>query len=176
MSQPMPPLQMQEHDASGARAAGAPRPVRALVVVDGTERTGRVMDFAMTLARKGLSLEAILLGVVADPPDVRLRGYGSFKRKDIHARLKDIMGARAVAATARRFEQAGIVHQDRVEVGDPAETILRVAGEENCDLVLLGDGPAGAFRRWLPRLAGLSLATTATEVARRAAMPVVIVP
>jgi nucleotide-binding universal stress UspA family protein len=167
---------IQEPDATRRPTSETQRPVRALVVIDGTERTGRIMELAMTLARKGLSLEAILLGVVAEPPDGRLRGYGSFKRKDIHARLKDAMGARAVAAAARRFDHAGIVHQDRVEVGDPAETILRVAGEENCDLVLLGDGPAGAFRRWLPRLAGLSLATTATEVARRAAMPVVIVP
>jgi nucleotide-binding universal stress UspA family protein len=170
----MTSLQMQEH-GTAERAPETPRPIRALIVIDGTERTGRVMDLAMGLACKGLSLEAILLGVISEPPDGRLRGYGSFKRKDIHARLKDVMGSRAVTAAARRFDQAGIVHQDRLEVGDPAATILRVAGEEHCDLVLLGDAPAGGFRRWLPRLTGLSVATAASEVARQAAVPVVIV-
>jgi nucleotide-binding universal stress UspA family protein len=145
------------------------------VVIDGTERTGRVMEFAISLPRRGLSLEAILLGVISEPPDGRLRGYGTFRRKDIHARLKDLMGTRAVAAAARRFDQAGIVHQDRIEVGEPCATILRVAGEEHCDLVLLADAPAGLLRRWLPRLTGLSIATAASEVARLAPMPVAVV-
>jgi nucleotide-binding universal stress UspA family protein len=171
----MTSFQASSHDASRRLGSETPRPVRALIVIDGSECTGRVMDLAMSLARKGLRLEAILLGVIAEPADGRLRGYGSFKRKDIHARLKDLMGTRAIAAAARRFDQAGIVHQHRIEVGEPAEAILRVADEEHCDLVVLGDPPAGAFRRWLPRLTGLSVATAATEVARLAPIPVAVV-
>jgi nucleotide-binding universal stress UspA family protein len=144
-------------------------------VIDGSERTGRVIEFALGLAPQGRGVEAILVGVVSEPPDGRLRGYGSFKRKDIHARLADIMSERAVAAAARRFDQAGITHQDRIEVGDVVRTILRVAEEEACDVVLLGDPPAGALRSWLPRITGLSVCTVASEVARLAAVPVVIV-
>lgn len=36
-------------------------------------------------APEGRGIEAILLGVIPDPSDGRLRGYGSFKAKDIHA-------------------------------------------------------------------------------------------
>lgn len=168
-------LQTPERDPMRNTPATPPRPVRILTVIDGSERAGRVLDLALGLARKGLSIEAIILGVTSEPPDGRLRGYGSFKRKDIHARLKDLMGERAVAAAARRFEQAGVTHKDRIEVGDPAEIILRVADEEACDVVLLGDAPAGALNRWLPRITGLSVATVASEVVRGATLPVLIV-
>jgi nucleotide-binding universal stress UspA family protein len=146
-----------------------------LIVIDGSERTGRVLELALNFAHKGLTVEAVVLGVIAEPPDGRLRGYGSFKRKEIQERLKDLKGARAVTAAARRFEQAGIMHKDRTEVGDPADTILRVAEEEACDMVLLGDAPAGAFRSWLPKITGLFPATVASEVAQLAKLPVVVV-
>ena len=146
-----------------------------LTVIDGSERTGRVLELVLNLARKGLPIEAVILSVTSEPSDGRLRGYGSFKRKEIHARLKDLMGARAVAAAARRFDQAGIIHKDRVEVGDPAETILRVAEEEACDIVLVGDAPAGRLRSWLPKVTGLLLTSVPSEVAQLGALPVVIV-
>ncbi len=171
----MPSLETPDRESARRSPEPALRPVRLLIVIDGSERTGRIVEVAIGLARKGLAVEAILLGVIAEPPDGRLRGYGSFKRKDIHARLQDRMGTRAVAAAARRLDQAGIVHQDRIEVGDPAQTILRVADQEACDLVLLGDAPAGAFRRWLPRATGLTVATMAGKVAQLAPVPVVVV-
>jgi nucleotide-binding universal stress UspA family protein len=146
-----------------------------LAVIDGTERTGRVIDYALGLAGDGAPIELILLGVVQEPPDGRLRGYGSFKREEIHARLKDVIGQRAVSAAARRFDQAGIVHADRIEVGDPVETVLRVAEEEDCDLLLVGDAPPGAIRRWLPKATGLSLATVATQLVQLATVPVTVV-
>jgi nucleotide-binding universal stress UspA family protein len=171
----MTAVPMSDHHSTRRAAETAPRPVRMLIVIDGSERTGRVLELALNLAHKGLTVEAVVLGVIAEPPDGRLRGYGSFKRKEIHERLKDLKGARAVAAAARRLEQACIMHKDRTEVGDPTDTILRVAEEEACDMVLLGDSPAGAFRSWLPKITGLFLATVASEVAQLARLPVVVV-
>jgi nucleotide-binding universal stress UspA family protein len=167
---PMPDRNLAQHTSDTQ-----PRPVRMLTVVDGSERTGRVMELALSFARNGLPIEVIILGVIPEPPDGRLRGYGSFKRKEIHERLKDVMGARTVAAAARRFEQAGVTHKDRIEVGAPAETILRVADEEACDIVLLGNAAAGAVGRWLPKITALSVVTVASEVARLATLPVVVV-
>ena len=80
-----------------------------------------------------------------------------------------------MSAAARRFDQAGVAHKDRIEVGDPVETILRVASEEGCDLILVADAPAGAVQRWLPKAIGLSLATVAGQVAQQAVVPVVVV-
>ena len=166
----------QPQSAPIERTANAnSRPLRALAVIDGTERTGRVIDYALGLAKNGRPIELVLLGIVRQPPDGRLRGYGSFKRDEIHAHLKDVIGKRAVSAAARRLDQAGIAHRDRIEVGDPVETILRVTNDEGCDLLVIGDAPAGAVTRWLPKVIGLSLATVAGQVIQQAAVPVVVV-
>jgi nucleotide-binding universal stress UspA family protein len=150
--------------------------LRVLAVIDGSERTGRVLEYVQTLAENGRPIEVVLLGVVRQPPDGRLRGYGSFKREEIHARLKDMLGQRAVGAAGRRLDQFGIAHEDRIEVGDdPAETVLRVAAEETCGLIVVGDPPMGVLQRWLPKVTGLTLPTTAGQVAKRAPMPVVTV-
>jgi nucleotide-binding universal stress UspA family protein len=84
------------------------------------------------------------------------------------------MRQRAVSAVARRLDQEKIPHVDRIEVGDPAATILRVAMEENVDLILLGDSPPGVVQRMLPAI-GLSLATVANQVVQLATVPVVVV-
>lgn len=149
--------------------------LKVLVLIDGSERTSRVVEYALSLAHGDRALKVVLLGIVREPPDGRLRGYGSFKREEIHARLKDIVGQRAVSAAARRFDQQGVTHTDRIEVGDPVETILRVAGEEGSDLVLIGDSPVGPIRRWLPKAIGLSLATVANRVIQLSPVSVVVV-
>jgi nucleotide-binding universal stress UspA family protein len=171
----MASLRSQEHPTVERTATANLGSPKVLVVIDGSERTGRVIEYAVSLTQGDRGVEVVVLGVVPEPPDGRLRGYGSFKRDEIHARLKDAIGQRAVVAAAHRFDQAGVSHKDRIEVGDPAETILRVAAEEGCNVVLLGDAPAGAFRRWLPKVIGLSVATVASQVAQLAAVPVVVI-
>jgi nucleotide-binding universal stress UspA family protein len=172
----MASLQSQERPTVRRPATAKLHSSKVLVVIDGSERTGRVIGYALSLAQdRPVDVEVVLLGIVPKPPDGRLRGYGSFKRDEIHAHLKDAHGQRAVSAAARRFNQAGVSHKDRIEVGDPAETILRVASEEGCDVVLIGAAPAGAFRRWLLKVIGLSAATVASQVAQLAVVPVVVV-
>ena len=171
----MASLQSQERPTAWPTTTTPLRPLKVLAVIDGSERAGRVIEYALSLAQNGRGLEVVLLGVVPEPPDGRLRGYGSFKREEVHARLKGVLSERAVGAAARRFDQAGVSHEDRIEIGDPAEMILRVAGEEGVDVIVLGSAPLDAFRRWLPKVTGLSVATVASEVAQLAAVPVIVV-
>lgn len=154
-------------------AVASERLLKALIVIDGSERTGRVIAHTLNVAQDVRSIEVVLLVVVAAPTDGRLRGYGTFKR-DQHAHFNEALGERAVTAAARRFDQAGVSHKERIEIGDPADTILRVAEEESCDLILLGDAPPGALRRWLPKVTGLSIATVASQVAQLAPIPVLV--
>lgn len=153
----------------------AMQPRKALVVIDGSERAGRVLAYALGLVRRPNGAEIVLLGVERRAPDERLRGYGSFKRDVIEPYLKEALRQRAVSAAARRLEQAGVAHKGRVEIGDPAETILRVAAEEGCDVIVIADAPAGAVHRWLPRVMGLAPATVALQVAALAGIPVTII-
>jgi nucleotide-binding universal stress UspA family protein len=171
----MTSAQSNEHTEAQRTASATVRPAKLLVVVDGSERAGRVIEYALGLVPNGKQREIVLLGVVRQADDARLRGYGSFKRDEINAHLKDALGRRSMSAAARRFDQAGVAHKDRIEVGDPVETILRVANEEGCDLILVADAPAGAVQRWLPKAIGLSLATVAGQVAQQAVVPVVVV-
>lgn len=158
------------------RTSGAKgRPAKLLVVVDGSERAGRVIEYALGLVPNGKQREIVLLGVVRQSDNARLRGYGSFKRDQINAHLKDALGRRSMSAAGRRFDLADVAHKDRIEVGDPVETILRVANEEGCDLILVADAPAGAVKRWLPKAIGLLVATVAGQVAQQAVVPVVVV-
>ena len=84
------------------------------------------------------------------------------------------MRQRAVSAAARRLDQERIAHDDRIEIGDPVATILRVAREEHAELILLGDTPPGIVQRMLPTI-GLSLATITNLIVQRATVPVVVV-
>lgn len=153
----------------------APTPLKVLAVIDGSEQTGRVIEYALSLGENARPLNVVLLGIIRQPPDGRLRGYGSFKRAEIYAGLKERMEQRAVGAAARRFDQAKIPHKDRIEIGDAVQTVLRVAGEERAAIILIGDAPPGVIQRWLPKAIGLSPATTAVQVTQQATIPVVVV-
>jgi nucleotide-binding universal stress UspA family protein len=148
---------------------------RVLVVVDGSERTGRIIEQLRSLAANDSQLDAVLLNVQPKPAEGRLRGYGSFKRHDIEAHLLDNLGQRAVGAAGRALAHHGIPHKHRIEIGDAVETILRVAHEERCDLIVMGDSVPGSFRRMLPKATGLTLATLAAQVSQLADVPVMIV-
>jgi len=148
--------------------------LKVLAVIDGTERTGRIIDYALRLKKHGNILRVVLLGIVPAPPTDRLRGYGTFKQVEIHGWLRDSMRQRSVSAVARRLDHEKIAHVDRVEVGDPAATIVRVAREEGVDLILIGDAPPSIVQRMLPAI-GLSVATITSQVVQRATIPVVVV-
>lgn len=148
--------------------------LKILVVIDGSERTGRIIEHVRSLKDRGYRLQVVVLGMVPEPATGRLRGYGSFKQGEVRSGLKHAMQERAVSAVARRLDQEKIYHNDRIEIGDPVVTILRVAREEEADLILLGRGPPGLAERLLAPI-GLSVATVTNQVVQRAPVPVVVV-
>jgi nucleotide-binding universal stress UspA family protein len=148
--------------------------LKVLAFIDGTDRTGRIIDYVIGLKRRVPALKVVVLGVVQSPPTGRLRGYGTFKQAEIHDGLIATMRQRAVSSVARRLDYEKVTHIDRIEVGDPAATILKVAREEDADLILLGDGPPNLLQRLLPEI-GLTLATVTNQILQRASVPVVVV-
>jgi nucleotide-binding universal stress UspA family protein len=154
--------------------AGDTRTLRILATVDGSECSGRVIKFLISLRALHASLEVVLLNVQPEPGDWRLRGYGWFKREAIRERLRNDLGGPVVASVGRRLDGAGIKHKDRIELGEAADTILRCAREEECDLIVLAETPPGIIRRWLVRAAGLSIGSVASVVIGFAHVPVVV--
>jgi nucleotide-binding universal stress UspA family protein len=170
MASLMPPARTIEERASAAKSPT----LKVLAVIDGTERTGRIVDYALGLRSRAHGLQLVVLGVVPQPATGRLRGYGTFKQAEVYGGLIDTMRQRAVSAVARRLDQENVAHIDRIEVGDPVATILRVGREEDADLIVLGDGPAGVVQRILPAI-GLSVATVTSQVVQLTTVPVVVV-
>jgi nucleotide-binding universal stress UspA family protein len=64
-----------------------------------------------------------------------------------------------------RPEEAALAVERRLEDGDPAETVLRVAGEEKADVIVLGTHGRGALGKLL-------LGSVADKVVRLAPCPV----
>lgn len=157
-----------------ASPAGKARVRKVLVVVDGSERTGKVLEQARALASSDKPIEVVLLNVQPAPVDGRLRGYGSFKREAIEARL-DGLGKRAVTAAGRVLSHYSIRHTSRIELGDVVETIFRVAGEEGCDLIVVADAPPGRLQKAVQKATGVLIATPAGQVAQLAEIPVIVV-
>jgi nucleotide-binding universal stress UspA family protein len=149
--------------------------LKVLAAIDGSERAGRVLDYLGGLAQRGAKLEIVLLNVQPKPADGRLRGYGSFRQEMIHDRLINDLGGRIVSSARRRLDQTGIPHKERIEIGDAAETILRVAHEERCELIVLGEAYPGVVRRWLAKTTSLALGSIGSQVVQLADMPVVVV-
>ena len=154
-------------------AEAASRALKVLAVIDGTERTGRIIDYALRLKGYGQSLQLVLLGVVPEPPTGRLRGYGTFKQAKIYGWLKEDMRQRAVSAVARRLDQEKIAHVDRVEVGDPI-------GDYPARRPRGGRGTDPDRRRPSEHRAAHAtrdrpvLATVTSQVVQRATVPVVV--
>jgi nucleotide-binding universal stress UspA family protein len=152
-----------------------PRTQKILAVVDGSERTGRVLEYLIGLTESGVPIEVVVLNVQPEPEDWRLRGYISFKQDEIHDRLVNDLGKPIVSSVGRTLDQGGIAHKDRIELGELAETILRCANEEHCNLIIVSEPRPGAIRRWLTRTAGLSFGSVASNVVQLAEMPVIVV-
>jgi nucleotide-binding universal stress UspA family protein len=149
--------------------------LKVLAVIDGSERSGRVLDYLNGPALRHAALEVVLLNLQPEPEDGRLRGYGSFRREAIEDRLINELGRRAVASASRCLDQVGIAHTGRIELGNTAETVLRVAREERCDLILLGEASPGAVRRWWSRLTDAAFGFRSSRVVQLADVPVVLV-
>ena len=91
-----------------------PGALKVLAVIDGSERTGRVLDYLKGPALHRTALEVVLLNMQPEPEEGRLRGYGSFKKQVIRDRLINDLGRRVVSSASRRLDQVGIVHKERI--------------------------------------------------------------
>jgi nucleotide-binding universal stress UspA family protein len=172
------PMPRDAMTPAGERDAGAGRTatLRILAAVDGSECTGRVMKCLIGLYVGRGPVEVVLLNVQPKPQDWRLRGYGWFQREAIQDRLINDLGKRVIASAARHLDSVGVTHKDRIELGEPGETILRCAGEEDCDLIVLAEPRSGIIRTCLMRTVQLSIGSFASSVIHLARVPVIVVP
>lgn len=144
---------------------------RILVAVDGSAGSTQALEHAVGLAR---TLSAILR--IVHVVDMGLLPYGPELSLDIGPLIEARRAAAAnVLASARDAAQsAGIaIESELVDLATPSQSVAEAVAEDaaawSADLVVLGTQGRRGVERWL-------LGSVAEGVARRAAMPVLLVP
>jgi len=140
--------------------------MRILLAVDGSVHSKRATT---ALIRNSASYtrmpEVILLNVYYPVPDVNFGPLVS--RKMVVSYYKE-QADRALAASRRLLDKAGIRYQAKVLVGPIAQTIVRQCRATHCDLIFMGTRGMGG-------LGNMLLGSTATKVIHLAPVPVVLV-
>ena len=144
---------------------------RVLAAVDGTEQASCVADYIVDRFGSSIAMHVVVLNAQPKPQAWRTRGIA---REAIHDRLQEL-GHKATALITERLEQAEISVKPRVELGDPADTIIRCAKEEGCDLIIMSAKRLGPLRSALVRNTGVTCGSVAAQVVKLADVSVVVV-
>ncbi len=138
---------------------------RVLVVVDGSEQMARVLEYVISHAVCRAPIDAVLLYI--KPPEKRGgTPNGSASKGDC--------GRLALSSAAHRLDHVGIVHRERVGVGDPGVAIVKCAEEERCELIVLADTERGPSGEPLERRAGLAVRSVLKQAVHNTA-PIAVV-
>jgi nucleotide-binding universal stress UspA family protein len=135
---------------------------KVLIAVDGSDHALKAVSFLAGLAATN-RCEAILLNVQPEP---EIRSL-ALHRESILAAQKQ-HGEEALAAARGLLDAAGLSYTLRIEAGEPAKTIARVAQETGADHIVMGT-------RGLGSLAGMVLGSVATKVLHLSPLPVTLV-
>jgi len=140
--------------------------LKLLIAADGSDHAGRAMHAAARLRQELPGLSAVLLNVRAPTP---LYGDLPPPYPDQIERRLEAEQAALLEAALTHARLAGLdAVSTRSAVGDPAEEIVRVAGQEQADFIVMGT-------RGLGRLGGLLIGSVAQRVLHLARVPVIVV-
>jgi nucleotide-binding universal stress UspA family protein len=144
---------------------------RVLAAVDGSEQAGYVADYILDRFGGSIATQVVVLNTQPKPVERQTRGIA---QEAIRDRLKEL-GQKATASITERLEQAQIAAKPRLELGDPADTIIRCAKEEGCDLIVMSTKPLGPLGSVLVRNTGITWGSVAAQVVKLSDIPVVVV-
>ncbi len=145
-----------------------------LVAADGSTHANAAIDLAAEIATK-LGAKLLVVNVIThvglDRVPEELRGYEQLEHMRVTER-ELLQGAAdaIVAAAAKRARGRGAAEVETLTVvGDPADSLLKIADERKVDLIALG-------RRGLGRIKGLLLGSVSHKVSQLADRACVTVP
>lgn len=140
--------------------------MKILLPVDGSECSLRAVEHLLTHISWFREVPEIHL-LYVQPPIPIGRVQSHIGKETLHDYYLEESKAHLVLAQAR-LDAAGRFHTTHVHVGQPAEIIAKMAGEMQCDLIVIGGHGRGA-------LANMVMGSVATRVLHLAACPVLIV-
>lgn len=138
---------------------------KALVPVDGSPNSDRAVSHVVMLAEINPALEVVLLNVQPEIDDWQVRRF--LKKEEVEA-MEESRGGDALQSARALLDAARVNYVPQVLIGPVAETIARIALEQNCDGIVMGTRGLGA-------VAGALLGSVASQVVHLSDVPVTLV-
>ena len=138
--------------------------MRIIVAVDGSKIADRAVRYAAKLSA-ALKKPPKIFVVNADEP---LRGVAAELTVDSVARYHAENGRFALKNARSILKRAGLDYQEYLLVGEPAETILKLAKSSKCDLIVMGSHGRSALK-------SLFLGSVTSKVLAHSQTPLTIV-
>jgi nucleotide-binding universal stress UspA family protein len=140
--------------------------MKILLPVDGSECSLRAVDHLITHVSWFRDVPEIhLLHVHAPIPIGRVQAHVG--KETLHAYYLE-EGQEHLVAAQKKLDAAGRFHTTHIHVGQPAELIARMAGEQACDLIVMGTHGRGG-------LVEMVMGSVASRVLHLAPCPVLLV-
>ncbi len=140
--------------------------MKILLPVDGSACALRAVDHLISHAAWFAAPPEIHLLHVHPPiPIGRIQAHVG--KETLHAHYREESEA-ALAEARARLAAGGLAYAEHIHVGQPAEIIVKLAGELGCELVVMGTHGRGA-------VAGLLTGSVAARVLHLASCPVLLV-
>jgi nucleotide-binding universal stress UspA family protein len=120
--------------------------MKILLPVDGTELSLHETRFALHLLREGLQASVLLVNV-QEPAS-----FYEMVTADTPELIEDAAleaGEDLIAPAAELLRAAGVRFESAIVQGDPAQAMLELIEEHQCDMVVMGSRALGPIRRWL---------------------------
>ena len=120
--------------------------MKILLPVDGTELSLHETRFALHLMRQGLKASVLLVNV-QEPAS-----FYEMVTADTPQLIEDAAleaGEDLMAPAAELLRAAGVSFESAVVQGDPAQAMIELIEEHQCDMVVMGSRALGPIRRWL---------------------------
>lgn len=149
---------------------------RILVAIDGSEPSKRALGYAVEIAERWDAellmltvIPRVMLPVFSDEgfgatPLASAAGFGDYQER-LRRLYEDVLRG---AMEEVRAEHPGLKLRTRLEEGRPSTTIVKVAEEEDVDLIVIGSRGIGGITGWI-------LGSTSRKVVDLCKKPVLVV-
>ena len=141
---------------------------KILIPFDGSASSVRALRYVASPAAAMKPSEFLLLNVQHPVPmaDLLLDGRPSQMYR-LEAPMRQA-GEKMLSTAGEVLDKANIAYKSRVEFGEPAQTIVDIAGTHHCELIVMGT-------RGMGRIKSLLLGSVATKVLHLARIPVLLI-
>jgi len=140
---------------------------RLLVVVDGTAQASKALEHALEVAGAAPGSEIVLLRIEPAPSPWQAHRPVLNSRQNIADQLLYRAGLRASAL--------GVRYRARIETGEKADVVTKVAEQEGCDHIFVPEAKSNAASRALMALAAACTGTSVGRIISQSDVPVTVV-